>query len=289
MSEAPSLSRTAAPSDGFDLSAYLRRIGYDGPRTATLETLRALHSLQPRAIAFENLDPFLGRPVRLDAASLQAKLVARRRGGYCFEQNLLFMHALSALGFSVSGLAARVLWGQSVDALTPRGHMLLRVELDGRTWLADVGFGGLTMTAPLLLEPGLEQQTPHEAFRVARHDEGFRVEALVGGEWRALYRFDMSAHYEIDYAITNYFLSTSPTSHMVTGLIVARALSDRRYALLRNRLTVHHLGGGSERREVESPAELADVIEGMFDLALPDRAAFKKTALEKGLFLASVD
>ena len=99
----------------------------------------------------------------LDIPSLQHKLLASGRGGYCFEQNLLFWEALEAPSVSppLSGLAARVLWNHPPDAITPRGHMLLRVELDGRIWLADVGFGGLTQTGPLLFEPGLEQQTPH--------------------------------------------------------------------------------------------------------------------------------
>ena len=152
----------------FDLAAYLDRVGYRGPVAPTLEVLRALHRLHPAAIAFENLDPFLGRPVELDIESLQRKIVEGGRGGYCFEQNLLFMEALGAIGFPVSGLGARVLWRQPDDAITPRGHMLLRIELDGRIWVADVGFGGLTQTAPLLLEPGLEQQTPHETFRTSR-------------------------------------------------------------------------------------------------------------------------
>ncbi len=94
------------------------------------------------------------------------------------------MHALKALGFSVTGLAARVLWGQPEDAITPRSHMLLRIELDGKTYLADVGFGGLTQTGPLLLVPGLEQETPHEPFRILETGDHFRMQASTGDEWR---------------------------------------------------------------------------------------------------------
>ena len=97
-------------SEAFDLDAYLARIGYAGPRTPTLATLRAIHALQPAAIPFESLDPFLRRPVPLDLASLQAKLVGQRRGGYCFELNGLFAAALKALGFSVTPLSGRVRW-----------------------------------------------------------------------------------------------------------------------------------------------------------------------------------
>ena len=117
-------------SSPFDLDAYLERIGYTGPRTATLDTLEALHALHPAAIPFENLNPLLGWPVALDVESLQAKLVAGGRGGWCYEHNTLFRHALEALGFSVTSLGARVLWntppGSPVGA---RHHMLLLVDL----------------------------------------------------------------------------------------------------------------------------------------------------------------
>jgi len=82
----------------FDLEAYCRRVGYDGPRVPTLETLQALHALHPAAIPFENLDPWLGMPVLLDITSLQRKLVDSKRGGYCYEHNLLFKSALEAIG-----------------------------------------------------------------------------------------------------------------------------------------------------------------------------------------------
>src|SRR5579863_5799708 len=88
----------------FDLDAYLARIGYSGPRTPTLDTLESVHALHPAAIPFENLNPLLGWPVALDADSLHTKMIACNRGGWCFEHNTLFRHALEALGFRVTGL-----------------------------------------------------------------------------------------------------------------------------------------------------------------------------------------
>jgi len=272
---------TDAPRAGFDLEAYLGRIGYGGLREATLDVLRELHVLHPAAIAFENLNPFLGLPVTLDAPALQAKMVEQPRGGYCFEQNLLFMDALRALGFAVSGLAARVMWNRPPDFLTPRSHMLLRIEIDGETWLADVGFGGLTQTAPLRLAPG-EQQTPHENFRLVEQDGHFLSQAFAGGEWRTLYRFDLAENFEVDYAVTSYFLSTHPQSQFVTDLMLARPLPDRRLALANNRLTTHWLGGKSERRELADAGALADAIEGEFGIAIP-RALFAQKIAEKGI------
>ncbi|RWM27109.1 arylamine N-acetyltransferase [Mesorhizobium sp.] len=275
----------------FDIDAYFARIGYRGPTEASLATLKALHRQHPQAIPFENIDALMGVSVELDPASLQDKIFRRGRGGYCFEHNLIFMHALGALGFNVSGLAARVLWGQPEDAVTARSHMLLRIELDGKTYIADVGFGGLTLTAPLLLEPNLEQPTPHEAFRIHEAGDHFRLQAKIGGakiggaridgDWRTLYRFDMQRAYEVDYQVSSHFLSTHPNSHFLSTLVAARALPDRRYALRNNRLSTHHLGGRTEQQEIASAAELADVLENQLAIVIPDRAAFEARLRQK--------
>ncbi len=136
----------------IDLDAYFKRIGYSGPRNASLDTLRELHNLHPQAIPFENLDPLLGRPVKLDPASLQAKLVDGGRGGYCFEHNSLFANVLRQLGFKVQEATARVRWNVPAGARTPRVHCLLFVDAEGGKYLADVGFGGNVLTAPLKLD-----------------------------------------------------------------------------------------------------------------------------------------
>ncbi|RVD54407.1 arylamine N-acetyltransferase [Mesorhizobium sp. M2D.F.Ca.ET.185.01.1.1] len=270
----------------FDLDGYFARVGYGGPTDASLATLQALHAAHPRTIPFENIDALMGVSVGLDVGSLQDKIFRQGRGGYCFEHNLIFMHALKALGFTVGGLAARVLWGQPDDAITARSHMLLRVELGGRTYIADVGFGGLTLTAPLLLEPGLEQQTPHETFRVVERGDHFFLQANIGGaniadNWRTLYRFDMSQAFEVDYRVASHFLSTHPSSHFLSTLVAALALPDRRYALRNNRLSTHHAGGRSEQREIATTAELADVLENQLAIVIPNRATFEARLKEK--------
>ena len=255
----------------IDIGAYLRRIGYRaGECRAALDTLRAIHVRHAQTIAFENLNPLLKWPVRLDAPSLEQKLVRAGRGGYCFEQNLLFSHVLSGVGFKVTGLAARVLWGAPEGAITARGHMLLRVDLEGRSYIADVGFGVLTLSAPLLLEPDIEQATPHETFRLMRAGQDFVMQVKLGGTWKALYRFDLQEQFPPDYEVTNWYLSNHPDSHFVNGLIAARAAPDRRYALRNNELAVHHLDGNTERSVLATVAQLRAALEGPFGLTLPD-------------------
>ena len=275
------VTRPDARPGAFDLQAYFRRIGYAGPAEPTLDVLRALHEAHPQAIPFENLDPFMGKIVDLDPDRVQAKLVGSRRGGYCYEHNLILMQALEALGFSVTGLAARVLWNLPEDAVTPRSHQLLRVQLAGRTWIADVGFGGMTLTAPLLLEPGAEQRTPHETFRIIETRDHYRLQAEVEGSWRTLYRFDLTPQFDVDYQVSSYFLSTNPTSHFVTGLTSARTAPGRRMTLRGNSVAIHEIGGKTERREIATPEELADIYESEFGIGIADRNAFTEMVAAK--------
>ena len=123
-------------SSAFRLDKYLARIGFNGPIGPDLATLSTIHAAHVDAIPFEGFDPLLRRPVNLDIGSIQEKLVDSRRGGYCFEQNLLFKSALDAIGFRVTGLAARVRWTSPPDSpLGPRTHMLLKVDLP--VWRCD--------------------------------------------------------------------------------------------------------------------------------------------------------
>lgn len=255
-----------------NLDAYFKRIGYKGPAKASLEVLQQLHLLHPKSIPFENLNPFLGIPVKLDSESLQKKLVDDGRGGYCFEQNLLFKEVLETLGFRVKGLAARVLWNQDESEMTSRGHMLLLVETDEKQYIADVGFGGLGTTAPLLLEPGIEQQTPHELYKVEQSGGEYILRSHVKGEWKALYRFGLEEHYMQDYEVTNWYLSNHPESHFVTGLFIARPEIGpaRRYGLKENQLSIHTLEKGTEKRTLNTADELKEVLKNNVRIRLTE-------------------
>lgn len=255
----------------IDLNTYLQRIGYEGLRKTSLEVLKELHLLHPQTFPFENLNPYLGIPVRLDLESLQKKMIYEGRGGYCFEQNLLFKAVLEELGFTVKGLAARILWNQPEGAITSRGHMLLLIDLDDQKYIADVGFGGLTLTAPLRLELNREQQTPHEPFRLLEKDEQeYIMQARVKKEWRSIYSFDLQEQYLPDYEVTNWYLSNHPESHFVTGFIAARADKGKRYTLHGNKLSIHHLDGETEKSEITSVGELKKILKETFLLELPE-------------------
>ena len=252
----------------IDLDAYFHRIGHDGGLAPTLDTLRALHLRHPETIPFENLNPLLGWPVRLDPAALEQKLVRDGRGGYCYEHNLLFRHVLESIGFRVAGFAARVLWNAPEGTVRPKTHMLLGVEVGRERYLADVGFGGQTPTAPLRLEPGVEQETPHGRFRLVPAGDGFVLETEVRGAWRGMYRFDLREQHAVDYEVANWFVSTHPGSHFRASLLAARPAPSRRYGLWDNELSVH-TAGGTEKRVLTTAAELRSVLTDVFRITLP--------------------
>ena len=256
--------------DAIDLDAYLRRIGHRGTLAPDLPTLRALATAHAAAIPFENLDPLCGVPVRLEPDALERKLLHEGRGGYCFEQNLLFAAALRAVGFTVRGLIARVLWNQPEDAITAQTHMLLDVEAAGERCLADVGFGSMTLAGALRLQSGVAQPTALEPFRLLERDGEWRMQACVRGAWFTIYRFDLQPHAMIDYAVANHYVSTHPQSHFVGQLIAARTAADRRLTLRNREFTVRRPDAEPERRVLRDTASLREVLEREFLLRLPD-------------------
>ncbi|WP_374625304.1 arylamine N-acetyltransferase [Pandoraea sp.] len=263
-------------SHPFDPERYFQRIGYTGPREATLDVLRAVHALHPLAIPFENLDPIRGRPVHVDLPSIVTKLLDGGRGGYCFEQNALFANALTHLGFAVTPLIGRVAWGRTFDAEAPLTHMLLRVDLDGEAWLADVGFGSVTLTAPLRLESTQPQSTLLETFRLASVSAGdgapsseYRLSVRTADKWLPVYRFTTKPAEWVDYKLGNWYTSSAPDSIFLNQLIACRVLPQGRIALLNTKLTERAAQGDVVAEiDIVSSAQLAQILLERFGLTL---------------------
>lgn len=254
----------------IDLDAYFSRIGYDGPRTPTLDTLKAIHYAHALSIPFENLDVLAKRPINLDLASLQKKLIADKRGGYCFEVNALFAAVLDALGFDVTTLIGRVRWMAPEEADTARLHMLIRADLPEGPYIADVGFGGLTMTGPIRFETGIEQQTPHEPRRLLTHDDGFELQARIAGDWTPIYRFTPEPHRRSDYEVANWYTSTHPTSIFVQFLMAGRPQEGKWLSLFNRDFKIRGLDGKAETRKLESVDEIAEVLDRYFGIQLSE-------------------
>jgi N-hydroxyarylamine O-acetyltransferase len=188
--------------------------------------LAALHRAHVCSIPFENLDPLTGIPVSLEPAALARKLVGGRRGGYCFEHNLLLAGALEALGAHVDLLLARVRWGMPAGVTPSRTHLVLRVEHDGQTLLADAGFGAGTLLEPIPYGPGGPYEQSGWTFRLTQENAGLVLQTEDQGVWRDVYAFEARPVPRIDVELSNWFTATHPESRFVRGLIVARQASD---------------------------------------------------------------
>lgn len=255
----------------FGLNEYLARTGFTDTPAPDIETLTALHSAHVAAIPFENIDPLLGRRVSLDIAALQEKMVRRRRGGYCFEQNMLFRAALEAIGFRVRGLAGRVRWMSPPDApLGPRTHMLLKVDLADGAYLADVGFGGCLLDGPLRFETGAEQKTPAGTYRLTEDDGLFALSSRQPGGWRTMYMFDLTPQERSDYEMANWFTSTNPDHVLVRNLIMERVAGGRRFKIVNRRFVVEEADGRAiEGSNIESVEKLGELLATTFGVATP--------------------
>ena len=236
----------------MNVDAYLERIDYRGPLAPTAETLRRLHVAHLLAVPFENLSIHASEPIVLDDGALFDKVVARRRGGFCYELNGLFAALLRELGFRVEMLSAAVArreggFGPEFD------HMALLVTSEERR-LADVGFGD-SFVEPLLLDERGEQTQGSRSFRI--EEEGGRLVYLMkeaGGGWEPQYRFGLEPHAYADYAEMCRFHQTSPESHFTRGRVCSRLTHEGRITLSGSRL-IKTRGGEKVEQELAGEAE----------------------------------
>jgi N-hydroxyarylamine O-acetyltransferase len=259
--------------DTLDLPAYLARIGVQDAGSPNLPTLVRLHRAHIAAIPFENLDIQMGRPIELDAESLQAALIRRRRGGYCFQQNGLFAAVLTQLGYVVSQREARVRLDATNGVASPRTHLISVVQIDGREWLADVGFGGSGIVEPLDLETHSSVQDGW-IYRVIREGRLRVLQRARGNGWDDLYAFAEDEVAPIDCIVGNWYTSTHRDSRFVRTLTVQRMIGDTRHVLRNLTYSVARAGGDWQTREL-TRAELVPLLRDVFGLDVPADARFR--------------
>ena len=273
-----------------DLNAYFQRIGDSGSREPTLETLNCIILAHVQQIPFENLDILLGQPISMELADIEQKLVHNQRGGYCFEQNSLLYEVLRALGYSVQMISARVRIQRSRSFMPPRTHLFLRVEIDGVTWLADVGVGALSPTSALQLTLDTPQPTPHETRRIIARGQWQGVEqrapdavlfhqVLLGDSWEDICEFTLEPMYPIDRELGNWFTSGHPQSHFRDKLTVARASEAGRVTLLNRTLTHRGADGIGQSRHLETDEAILQVLADEFGLEFVAGTRFTCPAL----------
>jgi N-hydroxyarylamine O-acetyltransferase len=251
------------------LDDYLARVNLGAAGPPDLETLRRLHAAHVAAIPFENLDVLLGRGISLDLEALRDKLIAQRRGGYCFEQNTLFLAVLRELGFTAVPMEARVRVGSPL--VRPRTHMVLAVQVDLGMWLADVGFGGEGLLEPVAI--GGESVTSSGLIHRVVEEGDLRVlQMRRGSEWEDQYAFALHPVYPVDFQVANWFTSTYPQSPFVRTLTAQRTTAAVRY-VLRYPTFSEIRDSGTQTREINR-AELIPLLRDVFLIQLPDHTIF---------------
>jgi N-hydroxyarylamine O-acetyltransferase len=256
----------------FPLGDYLARIGYQRAVKPDLATLTALHRAHVDAIPFENLEIQMGGAVRLDAESLVAKMVRRRRGGYCFEQNRLLASALESIGFRLETCEARVRQGTS-GTMLPRTHMVLTVRCEEREFLVDAGFGGDGLVEPIAIDGGLQEQGG-VCYRVATESALCVLQRQVAGRWEDLYAVLPDSVHPIDFEMANWFTSTHPRSPFVLNVTAQRITNGTRHILRNLSYTVARGAEIASPREIPR-AELVPLLRDVFGLDVPDDARFR--------------
>jgi N-hydroxyarylamine O-acetyltransferase len=206
----------------------------------------------------------------LDDESLFDKVVARRRGGFCYELNGLFAALLRALGFQVTMLSAAVArpdgtFGPDFD------HMALLVTLDER-WLADVGFGD-SFRDPLRLDERGEQPEGTRTFRIDEDGGPLPHHLLLlrrdGPEepWQPQYRFTLQPYEFPDYAGMCHFHQTSPESHFTRQTLCSLATPEGRVTLSGMKL-ITTKDGERQERVLASEEERAALLRELFGVVV---------------------
>jgi N-hydroxyarylamine O-acetyltransferase len=252
----------------MDLQAYFARTGQERPATPDRAALTALIRAHLSTFPFENLDVQLGRPVSIEPEAIFDKLVTRRRGGWCFEQNGLFGRVLGELGYDVRRISAGVM-RQVQGEVAMGNHLALAVTLEGRPWLVDVGFGGI-LSGPL---PITAREEAHAPYRVAlREVDGmWRFEERYGDGDPFSYDFTEAPADEALFAQRCGDLQTRPDSPFVQNLVVQQRRGDR-HLNLRGRVFVERGPQGETRELLQNAEALVERLDQRFDLQVPEAA-----------------
>lgn len=234
---------------------YLAHLGISGTPSATEAFLSVLTRAHLETVPFENLEVhYEHREPSLTAEGLFRKVVENRRGGYCFELNKLFYLLLKGLGFTCYSVPARVVHRRpELRGISHRGTV---VEIDGRKWFCDVGFGGAGPKGAIRVDTDEVQTVFGDDFQVIADPDTYP------GEW-AICRFEDGVREKVlvyrdipwlepDFDTLNAYYATYHRSPFVNKRILYRCKPDGWISLTENTVTKMT---GSVRQTVELQTE----------------------------------
>ena len=252
----------------LDLDAYLDRVRWTGGLRRAFDTLAGLLLAHMASIPFENFDVLLGRPVRLDLAHLQEKLVRSRRGGYCFEQTTLFAAVLEKLGFAPLLHSARVILFSPLT-VAARSHMFLTVETESTRYVIDPGFGLLAPRLPIPLVDRADAPVDGEMQWMVRDGDYWVLRARRGDEIVNAWASTLEGDNPMDFEVANHFQATHPSSAF-TSRVMLRALTSDGYVSAMNRDVTIRGKDGKRSVQLADRRALRELVVQYFGFDLPE-------------------
>lgn len=265
--DGPILAKTRDFNEMRD--AYLQRLGVSARQGPSLALLQQLQRAHVQTIPYENLDVLAGNGISIDPVSLFHKIVAGRRGGYCFELDALFGWLLRQIGFDVEYRMGRV-WLRDPEAIPPRNHGTHIVLVDGHKVIADVGFGGRAPRRPLDLsvigQAVDDDDALDEPLRIIKAGEyGVMIQRRLAGIWSNQFSLEPIAAHAADLEAANHFQSTASTSHFRHHLFVGMFRHDGRDGLFDMRLS-RRRGSETAITTLTSGDQLAETLDQVFGI-----------------------
>ncbi|MDO6432316.1 arylamine N-acetyltransferase [Flavitalea sp. BT771] len=253
----------------MDIRGYLKRINFNDVVYTDLSTLESLQQQHVLNIPFETLDIHNHIPIILRVDSLYQKVILDRRGGYCYELNTLFHRLLSLCGFKVHMIAGRLLHGHGYGR--DFEHMALIVELDGKKWLIDVGYGDFSLR-PLAIAPGEVQRDGRTFYQIMEHINVDGHEYMGVAKWndskqafKIEYIFTLTTRHLHEFAEMNHFHQTSRESHFARSLIVSLPIPDGRISMINNKL-IRTVDGKKQVKQILNEDHRNEILEKYFHM-----------------------
>ncbi len=233
----------------MDIERCLHRLEYGGPRDPSLGTLRSLQLAFLLHVPFENLDILLGREIVLSSRAVFEKIVDRKRGGVCYELNLLFFDLLTALGFRVDYVSARIVKKAGIGP--EFDHMVLIVKLD-HDYLVDVGHGHFCRE-PLRIDGESTSSSGGYEYRVDRCGDDYGLYSRYeDAPWSPRFIFSLFPRHCSEFESMNHFHQTSRDSQFTRRRLVARATDDGHLSAIDRRLIII---SPKEKKRIELDSE----------------------------------